>query len=163
MQIIPKGSPVPHDKAPATLLNSGHQPDNWSGLCRELRHEEVSFYLFLLPRLAATRPMATRPAATRPSATRSLSLAFEADQPRLPRSGLWTSVCSPNHLLINTTSGYGILATASRPSLLKGRQTKCHHTRWHSSHISSCTRLISQRLGGASMELWSATHWLPDG
>ena len=25
--------------------NSGHQPDNWSDLCRELRHEEVSFCL----------------------------------------------------------------------------------------------------------------------
>ena len=28
--------------------NSGHQPENWFGLCRELRHEEVSFYLLLL-------------------------------------------------------------------------------------------------------------------
>ena len=88
-----------------------------------------------------------------------------------------------NQLLINTTSGYGIHATASRPSKLKvslrrqkpaglgaGDTTtmpetpvKCHHTRWQSSHPPSCTRLISQRLGAASVELWSATHWLPVG
>ena len=35
-----------------------------------MRHEEVSFYLFLLPRPAATRPTATRQAATRPAAIR---------------------------------------------------------------------------------------------
>ena len=88
-----------------------------------------------------------------------------------------------NQLLINTTSGYGIHATASRPSQLKvslrrqnpaglgagGTTTmpetpvKCHHTRWQSSHPPSCTRLISQRLDAASVELWSATHWLPVG
>ena len=47
---------------------------------------------------------------------KSLSLAFEAVQPRLPKSGLWTSVFLSNQLLINTTSGHGIHATASRPS-----------------------------------------------
>ena len=86
-------------------------------------------------------------------------------------------------LLSNATSGYGFHATASRPSQLKvslrrqnpaglgagGTTTmpetpvKCHHTRWQSSHLSSCTRLISQRLGAASVTLWSATHWLLDG
>ena len=47
-------------------------------LFRELRHEEVSFYLYLL--LAATRPTATRLAVTRLSATRpsaSQSLVYE--------------------------------------------------------------------------------------
>ena len=29
---------------------------------------------------------------------------------------------------------------------------KCHHTRWHSSHLPSRARLISQRLGAASVE-----------
>ena len=98
-------------------------------------------------------------------------------------AGLWTSVFLSNQLLINTTSGHGIHATASRPSQLKvsqRRQTpagldaggmttmpetpvKCHHTRWQSSRPPSCTRLISQRLDAASVELWSATHWLPVG
>ena len=30
VQIIPKGSPVPHAKAPANPLNIGHHPENWS-------------------------------------------------------------------------------------------------------------------------------------
>ena len=82
-----------------------------------------------------------------------------------------------NQLLINTTSGYVIHDTASRPSQVSQlRQTPAgldaggmttmpdtpdtwHHTRWQSSHLSSCTRLISRRLGAASVELWSATHW----
>ena len=144
----------------------------------------------------ALRPHAMRPHALRLhalrrhalrrrafSAMRSLSLAFEAVQPRLPKFGLWTSVFLSNQLLINTTSGHGIHATASRPSQLKvsqRRQTpagldaggmttmpetpvKCHHTRWQSSRPPSCTRLISQRLDAASVELWSSTHWLPVG
>ena len=43
---------------------------NLSGLCRELRHEEVSFHLLLL--LASTRPAVARLSATRPSASQSL-------------------------------------------------------------------------------------------
>ena len=38
-----------------------------------------------------------------------------------------------------------------------------NQARWQTSHLSSCTRLIGQRLGATSVELWSATHWPPDG
>ena len=73
-------------------------------------------------------------------------------------------------LIQPTTSGYGIHATASRrtPAALDAdgmtampeTPDKCHHTRWQRNFLLSCTRLISQRLGAASLELWSATHWL---
>ena len=84
--VHPEGvTKTPH-KGSSQPPDTGHQPEN----C-ELQHEGVSFYLLLLLP-AETRPAATRLAATRFSATLSLSLAFEAVQPRLPKSGLWTSV-----------------------------------------------------------------------
>ena len=55
-------------------------------LCRELRHEEVSFYLYLL--LAATRPTATRLAVTRLSATRHTAKRSAAIRPAAKRSCL---------------------------------------------------------------------------
>ena len=64
VQIFLKVLPIPQAKALSIPLHSGHQPENWFGLCREYRPEEVSFYL-LLQRLAATCPPATRLAATR--------------------------------------------------------------------------------------------------
>ena len=63
----------------SSTLGSWHQPENWSGLCRELRHEEVSFYLLLLQRPAATRPSATRLLVSRhsrPPSFASQSLAY---------------------------------------------------------------------------------------
>ena len=79
MQFIPKGSPIPHDKAPANPLNSGHQPDNWSRLCRELRHEEVSFYFFSSSTPCGDTLQGDTPGGDTPGGEALLSLAFEAD------------------------------------------------------------------------------------
>ena len=71
-------------------------------------------------------PAATRPAATPPSATHKVSLRRQTPA-GLDAGGMTTMPETPD---------------------------KCHHTRWQSSHLSSCARLISQRLGAASEEVW---------
>ena len=104
----PEGSPIPHAKASSIPLNSGDQPDNWSGLCRELRHEEVSFYLFLLPRPAAT-----------PCGEALFVSRIRGRPASPPRVWLMDVSILIQQLVINTTSRYGIHATASRPAQIK--------------------------------------------
>ena len=73
-------------------------------LCRELRHEEVSFYLYLL--LSATRPTATRLAVTRLSATRHTATRLAAKRSAAIRPAAKRSCLShsrPTSLILHDT------------------------------------------------------------